>query len=85
MMAALTTATAINLGYAWTLGILADRVGKRRVSCAGRVAHVVVAVPLCWLVDTGAFAGIVAGPLLARRREGRPARQRDGVQQCLRS
>ncbi|MCE3550862.1 MHS family MFS transporter [Pseudonocardia sp. RS11V-5] len=64
MMAALATATAINLCYAWTIGILADRIGRRCVFAAGCVVLMVIAFPMFWLVDTAVFVGIVAGLLL---------------------
>jgi MFS transporter, MHS family, shikimate and dehydroshikimate transport protein len=64
MMAALATATAINLCYGWTIGILADRIGRRRVFAAGCVTLMIVAFPMFWLVNTGVFVGIVAGLLL---------------------
>lgn len=46
------------------LGALSDRIGRKTVIFAGIAAEIVVAFPMFWLMDTGSFAGALAGLLL---------------------
>lgn len=46
------------------LGALSDKIGRKAVIFAGIIAEIVVAFPMFWLMDTGSFAGALAGLLL---------------------